>query len=271
MCRVEASVEARSGQQTLVKATYCNPETRECQTAGILVLTDHLGRVSIVVQPAADHRHTLAFSDSPELGTDLLKRMHPTSYVVRLRELLPDTLQRINKLTARKNLKRFTEETQGFALRYGLSLDSLADTSNELPDAMRKTLTLSLNIEIQRLVLECLYQVDDTLLNHAKQLIDEADFLSLALPMGGLGKLFHQRLSSLIQKASIQHDSDTVHQITSLITLADWLRLDIDKTALENQAFEVYQSYRAQPEGDNQGLKPMFDWLNFESVTNHAP
>ena len=265
-CRVAAEVEARSGLQTLVKATYHNPETYEEQKAGILVLTDHLGRVSIVVQPAEDHRHTLTFADSVELGTEQLQQIHATSYVVRMRDLLPDTLQHLNLLSARKNLKRLTDETQGFALRYGLSLDSLADTSDTLPDAMRHSLALSLNFEIQRMALECLYQIDEDLLQNAKLLVDEAKSLGLQLSMGGLGKLFHQRLASLIQRATGLYNPEAVRQITALITLADWLHLDIDKTSLENQAFEAYQAFRANPKGELGILRPMFEWLNFEHV-----
>jgi hypothetical protein len=265
-CRVEASIEARQGSQTLVKGTYRNPETLESETAGILVVSDSLGRVTLVVQPAEDHRHTLAFTDSLELGPDELRLVHSTSYVVRLRELLPDSLRRINQIATRKNLKRLTEEFQGFATRYGLSLDCLADTSSELPDAMRKSLALSLNVEIQRIALECLYQVDERLLENAKALVDEAQALGLSLPMGGMGRLFHQRLSSLIQRASTLHKQDAVVQITALITLADWLKLDIDKTSLENQAFEDYLAYQRDPAGELALLKPMFEWLNFEKT-----
>ena len=46
--------------------------------------------------------------------------------------------------------------------------------------------------------------------------------------------------------------------------MADWLHLYINKTALENQAFEIYQRYREEPEGELSVLRPMFDWLNFE-------
>ena len=47
---------------------------------------------------------------------------------------------------------------------------------------------------------------------------------------------------------------------------ADWLHLDIDKTSLENQAFEAYQAFRANPKGELGILRPMFEWLNFEHV-----
>ena len=265
-CRVEAVVEDRINQQTLVKATYKNPETFELEKAGILCVSDHLGRLTLVVQPAEDHRHTLTFADTCELGAEQLGLMHATSYVVRLRELLPDSLQRINQLASRKNLKKLTDEFQGFALRFGLSLDCLADNSAELPDAMRKSLLLGLNVEIQRLALECLYQVDEELMSNAKLLVDEVNALGLKLSMGGMGRLFYQRLSSLIQRASSLHNEDAVRQITALITLADWLSLDIDKTSLENQAFDVFTAFLANPHGELAALRPMLEWLNFEHV-----
>ena len=46
--------------------------------------------------------------------------------------------------------------------------------------------------------------------------------------------------------------------------MADWLHLYIDKTSLENQAFESYQSFVKDPSGPRQAQIPMFDWLNFE-------
>ena len=59
-------------------------------------------------------------------------------------------------------------------------------------------------------------------------------------------------------------DADEVRYITGLISMADWLHLYINKTALENQAFDIYQRFRQEPDGELKVLRPMFDWLNFE-------
>ena len=49
-----------------------------------------------------------------------------------------------------------------------------------------------------------------------------------------------------------------------LITVADWLKLEIDKTSLENKVFPAYQEYVKYPTSKIAALKPMFSWLNFE-------
>jgi hypothetical protein len=55
-----------------------------------------------------------------------------------------------------------------------------------------------------------------------------------------------------------------VNKITELITIADWLNLDINKNCLENQSYDAYLLYKKEPE-KYAILLPMFRWLNFET------
>ena len=80
--------------------------------------------------------------------------------------------------------------------------------------------------------------------------------------------MFHKKLSELIAAASEKNNELVIKHITGLISMAGWLNLYIDKTSLENQAFESYKRYIADSENpQSRALLPMFDWLNFERRT----
>ena len=76
--------------------------------------------------------------------------------------------------------------------------------------------------------------------------------------------MFHAKLIKLIDSVFESFDTNAVHHITGLITVADWLKLEIDKTTLENKVFPAYQEYVKYPTSKISALKPMFSWLNFE-------
>ncbi len=76
--------------------------------------------------------------------------------------------------------------------------------------------------------------------------------------------MFFRKLSALIDDVYAKIDESTVKYITDLITVADWLKLGIDKTSLENKVFKIYKQFKEDPKGKLAALKPMFGWLNFE-------
>jgi len=95
-------------------------------------------------------------------------------------------------------------------------------------------------------------------------LMDEANALDTNPSFGGTGRMFFRKLSALIDDVYAKVNESTVKYITDLITVADWLKLGIDKTSLENKVFDIYKQFRADPKGKLAALKPMFGWLNFE-------
>ena len=129
---------------------------------------------------------------------------------------------------------------------------------------MLKMLSLEISAKIQNLALNYLEQQNEKILHEVHELIDEARSLNMKFSFGGTGRYFYAKLSEMIREVSDVPDADEVRYITGLISMADWLHLYINKTALENQAFEIYQRYREEPEGELSVLRPMFDWLNFE-------
>mgnify|MGYP007032368478 FL=1 len=78
--------------------------------------------------------------------------------------------------------------------------------------------------------------------------------------------MFFHKLTLLIDEVAKKFNEETLNYITDLITVADWLKIFINKTSLENHVFGIYQEYKAEPDGKFAALKPMFQWLNFEVV-----
>lgn len=249
---------------SLYQGKMYDHETGEHFTAAVLVLTDDLGRTSLLIVEGDHAWKGVPLPIHHNTSLENLLRLFPGGIALRLRQLLPDSVARINRLAAQKYLHQITEDFRNFPARYGLSLDCLVDKGLDLPDSMRKSLSLSLNADLQGVALQSLQSVTGDLLIHARTLIEEAKALGVNLALGGLGKLFHERLLGLIDQAVANREEQVVRQITSLITLGDWLGLEMNKTDLENHAFVAYGKYCAEPRGDWRKLRPMFEWLNFE-------
>ena len=198
------------------------------------------------------------------MTTDQLHELYPTAYVVRMSNLASDSLKRINQLSTQKHLERITKSFSGFALNHGISIDSLADPDHTLPDTMRKILTVEINARIHYSALELLNDYNKATIKEIHELINEATSLNTKFSFGGLGHMFFHKLTMLIDEVSKKFDEKTLKYITDLITVADWLKLFINKTSLENHVFDIYKQYRKDPKGKFATLRPMFQWLNFE-------
>jgi hypothetical protein len=260
--RFSAERTASRRRQTVVRTKYEAEALGESVVATNLLITDSFGRINIVVAEGVDV--DLPFVENPNLSTEELRRLYPTAYVVRLKDLMSDSLQRLNKELNEKHIEQVTASFSNFTLSNGLTIDSLADPGHTLPDTMRKMLSLEISAKIQNLALNYLEQENEKILHEVHELIDEARSLNMKFSFGGTGRYFYAKLSEMIREVSDVPDADEVRYITGLISMADWLHLYINKTALENQAFEIYQRYREEPEGELSVLRPMFDWLNFE-------
>ena len=180
--------------------------------------------------------------------------------------LASDSLKRINLLSTQKHLENITKSFSGFALNHGISIDSLADPDHTLPDTMRKILTVEINARIHHAALQLLNEHNKATIEEIHELIDEATALNTHFSFGGLGHMFFHKLTLLIDEVSKKFNEETLNYITDLITVADWLKLFINKTSLENHVFGIYKQYKAEPDGKFAALKPMFQWLNFEVV-----
>lgn len=267
--RISATVVGTRKRETVVHAVFDDTGIGERLDATILALSDGMGRVTLVVSSGFDERNIPLVSD-PNISFEALKEQFPTSYVIRLRHLMSDSLRHINQLMTSLRLEEVTHAFDGFASAHGLTIDSLADSDHTLTDTMRKALSMEINAKIHEMALEYLKAHDPKLLEDTRRLVDEARELQTNFSFGGTGRMFYRKLSELIAKASVEYDEKVISHITGLISMAGWLGLNIDKTSLENQAFAAYKKYTADPDApDNRALLPMFDWLNFERRTKN--
>ena len=262
-CKVHILSHQSAESQSLYQFHLELTETQERHDAAVLVVNDSLERTHLFIMEGPDAASRVKFPVDNTRSIEAITRAVPKALHMRVKDLFNDSLQRINLLAADRNLKRVAEDFRDFARRYSLSLDCLADTSGSLPGAIRESLAVLLNTEIHRVALRSLELVTPDLLSHGKELVDEVKTLGIHLSFAGLGERFHNRIRTLLLHASEQHDNETVGQITGLITLADWIHVDIDKTSLENLAYPAYKAFLENPATSFQPLRPMFQWLNF--------
>jgi alpha-amylase/alpha-mannosidase (GH57 family) len=261
--------------QLILSATYTHPSTYESKCANVLVVTDSIGRVKIVLQTAnANIKRIPIFVEKETIDQTDFKKLYPNAFVFRLHELPQDILAEINEMHSRIKLSVVSKDLQDFYEKFNINLDCLADRTDSLAVPLRQSMILNITVKIRQLALEALY--NDSAISafeKIKEMKEEFDSLRVPLEYTLLDKLFMERLVKLISRVQEMQNQTLdnseklqtlVNKITELITIADWLNLDINKNWLENQSYDAYLLYKKEPE-KYAILKPMFRWLNFET------
>jgi len=260
--------------QLILNATYTHPNTYESKSANVLVATDSIGRVKIVLQTAnANLKRIPIFVEKEAIDQTNFKNLYPNAFVFRLHELPQDILAEINETHSRVKLSTISKDLQNFYERFNINLDCLADRTDSLAAPLRQCMIFNLTIKIRVLALEALYNDSAPAFEKIKEIKEEFDSLRVPLKYTLLDKLFIERLTKLISRVqemqnqtldNTENLQKLVSRITELITIADWLNLDINKNYLENQSYDAYLLYKKEP-AKYAILQQMFQWLNFEA------
>ncbi|MCL2102299.1 MAG: hypothetical protein FWH22_11380, partial [Fibromonadales bacterium] len=271
-CIKADSVKSKDNQ-LILQATYTNPDTYESESATVLVAIDSIGRVKIVLQPAKSNSKRIPiFAEKDELDKTDFKKLYPGAFVLRMHELPQHILAEINEMHSMVKLSEVSKGLLEFSEKFGISLDCLADNSDSLAAPLKQSMILNLTIKLRQIAIEALYNDSPDAFEKIRELKDEFNALRIPLKSIVLDKLFVERLIKLISRVQEMQNQTLdnsekmqklVNKITELITIADWLGLDINKYYLENKSYDAYLLYKKNS-AKNATLKPMFEWLNFE-------
>jgi len=261
--------------QLILNATYTHPNTYETKSANVLVATDSIGRVKIVLQTAnANIKRIPIFVEKDAIDQTDFKSLYPNAFVLRMHELPQDILAEINEMHSRVKLSTISKDLQTFYERFNINLDCLADRTDSLAVPLRQCVIFNLTVKIRELALETLYNDSATFaFEKIKEMKEEFNSLRVPLQYTLLDKLFMERLTKLISRVqemqnqtldNTENLQKLVNRITELITIADWLNLDINKNYLENHSYDAFLLYKKDPT-KYAILQQMFQWLNFEA------
>ncbi|MCL2282208.1 MAG: DUF3536 domain-containing protein, partial [Fibromonadales bacterium] len=267
------SIKTRDNQ-LILQASHTSPDTYESKSASVLVVTDSIGRVKIVLQPTnMNSKHIPVFVEKEELDQTDFKKLYPNAHVLRMHELPQDILSEINEMHSMIKLSAVSKGLLEFSEKFGISLDCLADHSNALAPPLRQSMMLNLTIKVRQIAIEALYNDSNSAFEKIKEMKEEFNALKVPLNSIVLDKLFIERLVKLISRVQEMQNQPLdnndklqklVNKITELITIADWLGLNISKYHLENKSYDAYLLYK-QHSTKYAVLKPMFKWLNFDA------
>jgi len=270
---INASSVRSKDNQLILHAVHTNPDTYETKTACVLVATDSVGRVKIVLQPSQSNcRQMPVFVEKDLIDNTDFKKLYPTAYVFRLYDLPQDILAEINELLSTEKLSAVSKSLLSFSEEHGIAIDCLAERSHSLARPLRQGLILNLTMKIRTIAIEAMYSDSKSSFEKIREMTEEFKTFQIPLKSTFLDKLFTERLVKLIsriqemQNLSISNNDKLqklVDKTTELITIADWLGLDINKNHLENRSYDAYLMYKENPK-KYAVLKPMFEWLNFE-------
>jgi alpha-amylase/alpha-mannosidase (GH57 family) len=267
-----SSVKSKDNQ-LILHATHINPDTYENTNVIAFIATDSIGRIKIVLQTMASNKRMLDFVEKEAIDHTDFKKLYPNAFIFRLHELPQDTLAEINEIYSMTKLSAVSKELLDFSDKHSISLDCLADYSNSLADPLKQVMRLNLTMKVRQLATEVLYNESFSFFEKIKEMKEEFEVLRVPLKSMGLDKLFTERIIKLISRIQEAQNQDLdnnnklqklVAWVTELITIADWLNLDINKSYLENQSYDAYLLYK-ENSVKYATLKPMFQWLNFEA------
>ena len=265
-----SSMKSKTNQLTL-NAMFTNPETFESKEANVLIVTDSIGRVNIVLQPVSSKRIPIFVEENLVDSTDF-KAIYPNAFVMRMHELPQDMLAEVNEMYTQKKFADFSKEMLEFSEKFGVNLDCLADRTNSLATPFRQSMVLNLIMKTRKLAVEALYNDSNSYTEKIKEMKAEFDALKVQLKSTYLDKLFTERLTKLISRVQEMQNQNLdntdklqklTETVTALITIADTLGLEINKTMLENQSWDAYLLFKKN-KAKHPILQPMFEWLNFE-------
>ncbi|MCL2259784.1 MAG: DUF3536 domain-containing protein [Fibromonadales bacterium] len=269
---IKASSVKSKDNQLILQATYTSPDTYEEKSASVLVATDSIGRVRIILQPSHCSKRIPIFSEKDMLDQTDFKKLYPNAFVFRMHELPQDILAEINEMHSMIKLSAVSKGLLEFSEKFGISLDCLADKSDSLAAPLRQSMILNLTIKIRQMAIEALYNDSNTAYEKIREMKDE--FIALNVPLKSivLDRLFVERLVKLISRVQemqnqLVDNNDKLQKlivkITELISIADWVGLNINKYHLENRSYDAYLLYK-ENRVKYAVLKPMFKWLNFD-------
>jgi len=269
---IKASSVKNKDNQLILQATYTSPDTYESKSASVLVATDSIGRVKIILQPANNSKRIPIFTEKEELDQTDFKKLYPNAFVFRMHELPQDILAEINEMHSMIKLSAVSKGLLEFSEKFGISLDCLADKSQSLATPLRQSMILNLTIKIRQMAIEALYNDSNSAFEKIREMKEEFSALQVPLKSIVLDRLFVERLVKLISRVQemqnqLLDNNDKlqrlINKITELITIADWIGLDINKYQLENKSYDAYLLYK-ENRTKYSVLKPMFKWLNFD-------
>jgi len=182
--------------------------------------------------------------------------------------LLPDVRNELAALVAERARASVREEMDSFAQRHNLSADFISAGSAVLGDSLFRVMGLSMVLKFKDLLNDLVQSPSVDLLVEAKNMYRELKERNIPLSLEGYGIQFYRHLSPMIAKVLDNPSTGSVRKITELITLADMMGLDINRAGLENQVFESWKAFtqdrKDESKPENQRLKPLFEWLNFD-------
>jgi hypothetical protein len=270
---IKVSSMKNEENQLFLQADYTSPDTYESKSASVLALTDSIGRIKIILQASTiSSKRIPIFVEREAIDNTDFKKLYPSAFVFRLHELPQDILAEINEMYSKIRLSAVSKDLLNFPEEFNIGLDCLADRSNSLIAPLRQGMILSLTIKIRQFAIEAIYNESLSSFEKIREIKEEFKVLQIPLESTALDKLFMERLIKLISRVQemqnqAEGDGDKlqklVDKIKELITIADWLVLDINKNYLENKSYDAYLLYKKTPE-KYKTLKPMFEWLNFE-------
>jgi alpha-amylase/alpha-mannosidase (GH57 family) len=267
-----SSIKSKDNQ-IILQASWTNQDTFEVKSAHLLITSDSIGRVILVLQ-TDNSREALDFVEEHSINQAYFKKQYPKAFVFRLHDLPQDVLAEINIAYSSVNISSISKYLLEFSEKFGMNYDCLADRSESLIVPLRQSMTLNFTIKMRQLAIEALYNdsVSDSVLERIKELKDEFEALKVPIKYIALDDLFKERfvkIISRIQEAQNQslEDAEKLQKLTDklkeLITIADWLHLNVNKSALETQSYGAYLLYKENPK-EYAVLKSMFEWMNFD-------
>jgi hypothetical protein len=178
--------------------------------------------------------------------------------------LIPDTVNQISRNLAERAREELQQEVDKFAERFHLQAELLQSGTHILGDSIFRVLGLREGLRLKDSLFRLLDGGGREIFWECRDIWQRIQDWKVDVQLDSYSDMLANRLQELVQEALAKPSPGVLQQTTDLISLADMMHIDIHRSELENMAFPYYQAYKEEPEGANQNLKPLLEWLNFE-------
>ena len=220
----------------------------------------------LIVLPAEFSLSDLEKEDLDGLDKEDFEEKYPDCYFLTLKDLFPDALVGLSEELTKKSFNAICTEFQEFPEKHGMLTELLYQKQVPLPDYIATPLKMSITAEVYDLLKKALVEYDESLMKKINAMKRRVDEFNTSIKIKWIEERFKNRIHNLADKVKQENSAPTVESIKGLITIADMFHMDIDKTELENMAYELYMNYYDKYKTNheiNYNLIQYFSWLNF--------
>lgn len=258
--------EIKSELPACYQVNLVNKETSESNEFSMMVHQGLDAKITILVLGGEIDEECRPETNNLEFMKAIVKKSD-NAYLCGAEDLISDSRTMIVEQVAYKASPSVGNYIKSFLSDNNLTADFMLVGREVLGDSLYIMMSLEEELRLKEMLKKVLKTPNIDLLVDCKKTFKRLDDQGIKPSFIRTSAKFKIRIKELIKDCLRNPNPSNVLDTTELITLADLLRLDIQRNELENMVYQEYLEYKNDPDNlRSKRLRPLFGWLNFEML-----